>query len=53
MTKSGKIKEQELRLNELQIKQFEKEEAKEKMAEMKANIIHSPDFVTQKCPFCN
>ena len=35
-----KIKEQELRLNELQIKQFEKEEAKEKMAEMKANIIH-------------
>lgn len=36
-----KIKEQELRLNELQIKQFEKEEAKEKMAEMKANIIHS------------
>lgn len=34
-----KIKRQEAKLNELQIKQFEKEEAKEKMAEMKANII--------------
>lgn len=34
-----KIKRQEAKLNELQIKQYEKEEAKEKMAEMKANII--------------
>ncbi len=34
-----KIKQQEAKLNELQIKQYEKEEAKEKMAEMKANII--------------
>ena len=34
-----KLKEQEAQLNELQIKQFEKEEAKEKMAEMKAAII--------------
>lgn len=36
-----KIKQQEEKLNELQIKQFEKAEAKEKMAEMKANIIHN------------
>ena len=34
-----KLKEQEAKLNELQIRQFEKEEAKEKMAEMKAAII--------------
>jgi len=36
-----KIKRQEVKLNELQIEQYEKEEAKEKMAEMKANIIRS------------
>lgn len=47
-----KIKEQELRLNELQIKRFEKEEAKEKMAEMKANIIHS-NGSTAKIRFVN
>ena len=35
-----KLKEQEAKLNELQIRQFEKEEAKEKMAEMKAAIIY-------------
>lgn len=34
-----KIKQQEAKLNELHIRQYEKEEAKEKMAEMKANII--------------
>lgn len=34
-----KLKQQEAKLNELQIKQYEKEEAKENMAEMKANII--------------
>ncbi|MCM1078261.1 MAG: hypothetical protein NC344_01295 [Bacteroidales bacterium] len=34
-----KIKSQEKILNEFQIKQIEKEQAKEKMAEMKANII--------------
>lgn len=34
-----KLKSQEKRLNDLQIKQFEKEEAKEKMAEIKANVI--------------
>lgn len=32
-----KLKEQEKRLNELQIRQYEKEEAKEKMADIKVN----------------
>lgn len=36
-----KIKNQEKILNDFQIKQIEKEVAKEKMAEMKANIISS------------
>jgi len=35
------IKKQEKLLNDFQIKQIEKEQAKEKMAEMKANIISS------------
>lgn len=34
-----KLKSQEKRLNDLQIKQIEKEEAKEKMAEIKACVI--------------
>lgn len=34
-----KLKNQEERLNELQIKQIEKVEAKEKMAEIKCNVI--------------
>ena len=34
-----KLKIQEIRLNEFQIKQFEKEENKEKMADMKCNVI--------------
>lgn len=34
-----KLRQQEAKLNELQIKQYEKEEAKENMAEMKANVI--------------
>ncbi len=39
MRHDKKLKQQEIKLNELQIKQYEKEEAKEKMAEMKANVI--------------
>ena len=35
-----KLKNQESRLNELQIKQFEREEDKERMADMKCSIIH-------------
>lgn len=35
-----RLKNQESRLNELQIKQFEREENKEKMADMKCSIIH-------------
>lgn len=35
-----RLNEQESRLNELQIKQFEKEEDKEKMAEMRCYAIH-------------
>lgn len=35
-----RLKYQESRLNELQIKQFEKEENRERMADMKCNIIH-------------
>jgi hypothetical protein len=35
-----KLKSQEAKLNELQIKQLEKEVANEKKAEMKANILH-------------
>lgn len=34
-----KLKRQESKLNEMLIRQYEKEEAKDKMAEMKANII--------------
>ena len=42
-----KLKLQEKRLNDLQIKQIEKEEAKEKMAEMKANIVRNIKGNTQ------
>jgi len=47
-----KLKEQEKRLNDLQIKRFEKEEAQEKMAEIRASIIHGSRG-TSKIRFVN
>lgn len=42
-----KLKSQEAILNDLQIKQFEKEAANEKKAEMKAIIIHSHNGIAR------
>lgn len=48
-----KLKNQEERLNELQIKQIEKVEAKEKMAEIKCNTIKNSKGSTNYVRFVN